>query len=61
MDDLEKHSFLYFHDNVNRENGLVPDRAPTPSFSSIAAVGFALAAWPIGAERATSRATKRPT
>ncbi len=51
LDDLEKRSFLYFHDTVNRENGLVPDRAPTPSFSSIAAVGFALAAWPIGAER----------
>ena len=51
LDDLEKRSFLYFHDNVNRDNGLVPDRAPTPSFSSIAAVGFALAAWPIGAER----------
>lgn len=51
LDDLEKRSFLYFHDNVNRENGLVPDRAPTPSFSSIAAVGFALAGWGIGAER----------
>lgn len=51
LDDLEKRCFLYFYDNVNRENGLVPDRAPTPSFSSIAAVGFALAGWPIGAER----------
>lgn len=51
LDDLEKRSFHYFYDNVNRENGLVPDRAPTPSFSSIAAVGFALGAWPIGVER----------
>lgn len=51
LDDLEKRSFLYFHDTVNRANGLVPDRAPTPSFSSIAAVGFALAGWGIGAER----------
>ena len=51
LDDLEKRSFLYFYDNVNRHNGLVPDRAPTPSFSSIAAVGFALTAWPIGVER----------
>jgi len=29
----------------------VPDRAPTPAFSSIAAVGFALTAYPIGVER----------
>ena len=32
-------------------NGLVPDRYPTPSYASIAAVGFALTAYPIGAER----------
>lgn len=51
LDDLERRTFDFFHQTVNRENGLVPDRAPTPSFSSIAAVGFALAAWPIGAER----------
>jgi hypothetical protein len=31
-------------------NGLTPDRWPTPSFSSIAAVGFALTAYPIGVE-----------
>jgi hypothetical protein len=36
---------------VNRRNGLVPDRWPTPSFASIAAVGFALPAYAIGAER----------
>ena len=30
---------------------LVPDRWPTPSFSSIAAVGFGLTAYGIGAER----------
>ena len=34
-----------------RENGLVPDRWPTPSFSSIAAVGFGLTAYGVGAER----------
>ena len=32
-------------------NGLVPDRWPTPSFSSIAAVGFGLTAYGVGAER----------
>ena len=36
---------------MNRKNGLVPDRWPTPSFSSIAAVGFALPAYAIGVER----------
>jgi hypothetical protein len=45
---------------VNRKNGLVPDRWPTPSFSSIAAVGFALPAYAIGAERGwCSRAEAR--
>ena len=37
--------------HVNRKNGLAPDRWPTPSFSSIAAVGFALTAYPVGVER----------
>ena len=31
--------------------GLVPDRWPKPPFSSIAAIGFALNAYAIGAER----------
>lgn len=51
FDDLEARTFSYFWETANRENGLVPDRWPTPSFSSIAAVGFALTAYPIGAER----------
>jgi hypothetical protein len=29
----------------------VPDRWPTPSFSSVAAVGFGVAAYPVGVER----------
>ncbi len=49
--DLEERTFRFFWDLVNRENGLVPDRWPSPSFSSIAAVGFALTAYPIGVER----------
>ena len=51
LDDLERRTFEYFRALARRDNGLVPDRAPTKSFSSIAAVGFALTAWPIGAER----------
>ncbi|MFG6281851.1 glucoamylase family protein [Sphingomonas sp. S6] len=49
--DLEQRTFRYFWDLANRKNGLVPDRWPTPSFASIAAVGFALTAYPIGVER----------
>src|SRR6185295_366633 len=51
LDDLQHRTFLYFWDLANPRNGLVPDRWPTPSFSSIAAVGFGLTAYPIGVER----------
>jgi len=50
-EEIEKRTFRWFWDTVNRTNGLVPDRWPTPSFSSIAAVGFALPAYAIGVER----------
>ncbi len=51
VDDLEERSFRFFWETANRENGLVPDRYPTPSFSSIAAVGFGLTAYGVGVER----------
>jgi hypothetical protein len=51
LDTLEQRSFHYFWDLTNPQNGLTPDRAPSPSFSSIAAIGFALTAYPIGVER----------
>ena len=51
FDDLEKRTFAFFWETANPGNGLVPDRAPGPSPSSIAAVGFALTAYPIGVER----------
>ena len=58
--EIEERTFRWFWDTVNRKNGLVPDRWPTPSFSSIAAVGFALVAYAIGAERGwCSRAQAR--
>jgi hypothetical protein len=50
-EEIEKRTFRWFWDTVNKKNGLVPDRWPSPSFSSIAAVGFALPAYAIGAER----------
>jgi hypothetical protein len=51
LDDLQERTFRFFWETTNPENGLVPDRYPTPSFSSIAAVGFGLTAYPIGVER----------
>jgi hypothetical protein len=51
FDDLQQRTFRFFWDTTNPANGLVPDRYPTPSFSSVAAVGFGLTAYPIGVER----------
>jgi hypothetical protein len=50
-EDIERRTFSWFWDHANRRNGLVPDRWPTPSFASIAAVGFALPAYAVGVER----------
>ena len=59
-DEIERRTFRWFWDSVNRTNGLVPDRSPSPSFSSIAAVGFALPAYAVGVERGwCSRAEAR--
>jgi len=51
LDDLERRTFDWFWDLANPVNGLVPDRWPSKSFCSIAAVGFGLTALPIGVER----------
>ena len=51
LDDLQERTFRFFWETTNPDNGLVPDRYPTPSFSSIAAVGFGLTAYGIGVER----------
>jgi hypothetical protein len=48
---LESDTFKYFAEEVNLENGLVPDNTRTGAPASIAAVGFALTAYPIAAER----------
>lgn len=49
--DLEARTFRFFWERANPANGLIPDRWPTPSFCSIAAIGFGLSAYVIGAER----------
>src|SRR5258708_19679231 len=45
--DLEHRTFRFFWERANPANGMMPDRWPTPSFASIAAIGFALTAYPI--------------
>ncbi len=49
--ELQQRTFDWFWDTTNPANGLVPDRWPAKSFSSVAAVGFGLTALGIGAER----------
>jgi len=51
LDTLQQRSIRWFLTATPKENGLTPDRWPTPSPSSIAAVGFALTSYPIAAER----------
>lgn len=50
IDSLQERTFRFFWDLCDPVTGLAPDRAPTRSFASIAATGFALTAYPIGAE-----------
>jgi hypothetical protein len=51
LDDVSERSFRFFWDTANPANGIVPDRYPTPSFGSIAAVGFGLTAYTVGVDR----------
>lgn len=51
LDDLERRTWRFFWETTDPKTGLAPDRWPTPSFSSIAAIGFALTAYPIGVLR----------
>jgi hypothetical protein len=48
LTDMQRRTFRFFWERSNPANGLMVDRWPTPSFSSIAATGFALTAYPIG-------------
>ncbi|WP_425276965.1 glucoamylase family protein [Spirosoma oryzicola] len=51
LDSLQRDTFRYFWETSNADNGLVPDRAPSNSFASIAAVGFGLTSYLVGVER----------
>ena len=51
IDDVAKRTFDFFWETTNPANGLAPDRFPSKSFASIAAVGYALTAYPYGVEQ----------
>jgi maltose-binding protein MalE len=50
LDTLAVRTFRFFWEQSDPRTGLTPDRWPTLSFASVSATGFALTAYPIGAE-----------
>lgn len=50
LDDLHRRTFGYFWETADSVTGLTPDRWPTQSFSSIAAMGFGFTAYITGVE-----------
>ena len=52
VEELEHRTFRWFWETTSPETGLVPDRWPHTTFSSVAAIGFGFTACGIGAERA---------
>ncbi len=51
LDTLQRHAFEYFLHQTSSINGLVADKSQRGSPASIAAVGFALACYPVGIAR----------
>ena len=51
LDRLQRDAFAYFVNEANPANGLVRDCTRPGAPSSIAAVGLALASYPVGVER----------
>lgn len=51
FDDIERRTFDYFWETTPADTGLAPDRHPARPFASVAAIGYALTAYPVGAER----------
>ena len=49
-DTVQRRTFDFFWEQADAVTGLMPDRWPTKSFISVGATGFALTAYPIGAE-----------
>jgi len=51
LDSLQQRTFGFFWELEDPHTHLIPDRWPSKSFSSVAAVGFGLASYPVGVER----------
>lgn len=51
LDTISQRTFQWFWDTTDPNTGLTPDRWPKKDFSSVAAIGFALTAYPLGADR----------
>lgn len=51
IDSLSAQTFHFFWDLAGEQNGQIPDRWPSKSFSSIAATGFGLTSYLVGVER----------
>lgn len=51
LDLLQKDTFDYFWDTTRADTGMAPDRYPTKSPASVAAIGFALTSYGVGVER----------
>ena len=51
LEGLQRTAFEYFLANTNLQNGLVADTTRDSAPSSIAVIGFALSAYPVGVER----------
>src|SRR5688500_16871834 len=51
IDTAQRRTFDWFWETTYAANGLVPDRWPRESFSSVAAVGFGLTSYLVGIER----------
>ena len=51
LTELQHRTFLYFWELAEPNHGLIPDRHPTRTFSSIAATGFGLASYVVGVEQ----------
>lgn len=51
IDKLQQDTFNYFWETTDPETGLAPDRYPSDSPASIAAIGFALTSYGVGVER----------
>ena len=51
VEELQRRTFNYFWELADTKNYQIPDRYPTLTFSSIAATGFGLSAYIVGAEK----------